>query len=176
MSRPPSDDTRILDFPQKKVLFFDFDGVLVHPWSHPEIPYAHIERLLDDLATNGFTLCIASFSPAVRPLLRRFGWADRFKAIRCGSNVRWTESLNAEGEETAYMTIDNRFDLCKAKQISDMMEKELKDMHLKPEQCAFFDDLEENLAAVDLRMPNISCILVNPINGLQRAHIIQAHE
>jgi len=154
----------------KRIIILDFDGVLCIPYTHPEEPYPHMDALLAQLLAHEFTLCVASFNPLSRPALRRWGWFERFKAIRCGSNYHWDD------ETEIYSDITHRDDLCKSKQIADILESELNEFGFTPEHCAFFDDTPFNLDAVRERLPQVACVHVPSDKGLQWDHIVEAHK
>jgi predicted HAD superfamily phosphohydrolase YqeG len=74
-----------------KVIFFDFDGVIGVPWTHPESPFPNLSQNLQRLYDAGLKLCAVSYNPSVQVAINRWGMGHLFTAVRARSNQLWAD-------------------------------------------------------------------------------------
>ena len=146
---------------KKTMLVFDFDGVLrVNP-EEGDFYYPQIPELLKELAKDHI-LCIASYNPKAIQVLKDWGFDKYFTCMRAGCNYKW---FDVYGEHY-------RENLCKAEQISDMIENEVKDLKCGVGDIWFFDDVAENIEAVRRKLPKVKTVLVDDKVGFMKTDYI----
>ena len=138
----------------KKVLVFDFDGVLAISWTQPELHFPQIPALVKKLSEK-YILCVASYNPRAIKAIESWDLHHYFKCMRAGANHVWEDEYKEEF----------RKDLSKAKQIESMME-ELREMGYDINELTFFDDDPKNLAVVNENLPHVRTVLINENKGV----------
>ena len=143
-----------------KVLVFDFDGVLRIPFSMPPSPFPHTIALLNELYNSPNTyLLLASFNHDACRILIDWQVDHMFLAMRYGSNHSWNPPFDTKHND----------DMEKSQQIGNMLQ-ELK-LQNHQEELYFFDDLESNIADVQLMLPYSKPILVSSLRGVTMSEI-----
>jgi hypothetical protein len=148
-----------------KVLIFDFDGVIAkETFGAPVMPYDGVlERIRRLKATGMHFILLASFNPRARDLIRRWGAGDCFHAMRHGANHEWEKWGEYSKNKMRWRT-----EMRKSKQIHSM----LYELNLGEVDLYFFDDSENNLAEVEVKLGrHISCHLVDTETGLTDEHL-----
>lgn len=140
----------------KRLLVFDFDGVLGIKWTMPEEYFPQIPQLLEQLAKDNL-LCVASYNPRAELAIKSWGLDKHFVCMRSGANHVWNDIY----EES------HRVDLSKAVQIINMIENEIKELedHQQTE-VVFFDDDPVNIKLVNEKLPNVKTVLIDGDVGL----------
>jgi hypothetical protein len=149
----------------KRLLAFDFDGVLAIPYSQPEVLFAGTVPLLKALAAHPLNvLVVTSFNPRAYPVLRDLLEDGTLKALRARSICPWW--AEGDGKYKPLMFEEARLD--KRKHLESMLE--LKDMDIG--SIYFYDDDPKNLADVDTAQnPTWRTYLVNWYSGIGPALI-----
>lgn len=124
-----------------KAVCWDFDGVLMMPWSHPEEPFAQTRAILKHLRANGVRMAVTSFNPVAWLALDRLDLTQYFEAFRIGSNSEWEHH-----DLDQYDGSKHRNGLCKSKQMEDILTREWTGI-LQPPEVMLIDDDEKNTAA-----------------------------
>jgi len=145
---------------KEKVLVFDFDGVLARTYTHPELHYPQIPKLIKDLSQK-YILCVASFNPKAIKAIEAWDLHHYIICIRAGANGVWTGDYKE----------DFGIDMTKSKQILDML-IELDEMGYKTKEITFFDDTPKNIAAVNETLPSVKTVLINQTKGVTINDII----
>jgi hypothetical protein len=129
---------------------FDFDGVLAHPYTSPELLFPGAERLLRQLKARGDTIVVASFNPRAYHVLQDLHDEGVIHDMRCGSNdSRWW----ADGTGP-YQDAVHRRDLSKAAMIRAMVPADAATVR-------FYDDDRANIDDVASHMPHVGCYWVS---------------
>ena len=81
-----------------------------------------------------------------------------FSCIRCGANHSW----HAEG---ARYNEEDRVGMSKHRQITSMIENEIKELGAEVEGVFFFDDDPDNIRLVNENLPLVNTTLVSPDSG-----------
>lgn len=144
----------------KRLLIFDFDGVLSVKWTMPEKPFLQIPNTIKQLSTD-HVLAMASFNP--RALLAITNWSmdQFFTCARYGSNIPWT-GLYKESYRT---------DMTKADQIVDMLTNEIKNLPHDIIDVIFFDDDPDNIKYVNEKLPYVKTVLIDDTEGFKLTDI-----
>ena len=142
----------------KRILIFDFDGVLAKKWTHPEKFFPSIPSLIKELSVDNI-LGVASFNPCAEIAIKRWGLDHLFTCMRCGSNKKWEEGFYDK---------DDRLEMTKYGQIIDMLNNEL--LGYDHNNIIFFDDDQWNIHNVN-RVLSIQSILIDGFVGLKRDDI-----
>lgn len=148
----------------QEYMVFDFDGVLVIPYTNPVKLYPQIIPLLDTLKNaKKYKLYVASFNPTAKKELERLGVLHYFEDVRCGANFDWHhESHHSPGK---YLET-YRENMSKSNQIKNMIEDE--DMF---EKTYFFDDDINNIIDVLKNSKVALTKLIDSKHGLQYHHV-----
>jgi len=125
--------------PVVKAVCWDFDGVLMMPWSHPEEPFAQTRAILKYLHEHGVLMAVTSFNPAAWIALEQQGLTQYMDAFRIGCNSVW-----AHHDHTQYDDAKHRLDLCKGKQMADILDNEWAKHSLQRQQVLLIDDDKNN--------------------------------
>lgn len=143
----------------KKVLVFDFDGVLAITWTQPELHFPQIPSLVKKLSETHI-LCVASYNPRAIKAIEAWDLHHYFTCIRAGSNETWDGEYKEEF----------RIGMSKAKQIMSMM-CDLNQMGHQIEEISFFDDDHKNITLVNDNLSYVKTVLINENNGIKMEHI-----
>ena len=125
---------------QIRAIAFDFDGVLMMPWTSPEESFPQIRPLLKDLVGNNIFLATTSFNPNAFHALQQQDLSACFTAFRSGCNSKW-----AHEDLTQYYNETHRQNLCKVQQMLDIMANEWEALHLVPCEILLIDDEIDNI-------------------------------
>jgi len=125
--------------PATRAICWDFDGVLMMPWSHPEEPFAQTRAILKYLHEHGILMAVTSFNPAAWIALEQQGLTQYLDAFRIGCNSAW-----AHHDHTQYDDAKHRVDLCKGKQMADILENEWAKHSLQRQEVILIDDDKNN--------------------------------
>jgi FMN phosphatase YigB (HAD superfamily) len=138
----------------KKLLIFDFDGVLAIKWTQPPQCYPQIPSLIKYLSQD-YLLCVASFNPIAEQAIKNWQLHEHFVAIRSGCNYTWNKPYkNAL-----------KHNLSKSEQIINMCNNEMKNYTFS--SIFFFDDDPENIKNVNDYLPHIKTVLIDSLYGLK---------
>lgn len=140
----------------KKLLVFDFDGVLSMMYTMPEKHYPQIPELLQYLE-NKYLLCVASYNPRAELSIKNWKLDKYFICMRVGANHIWDHPYDESYRST----------LSKAEQITNMIEMEIKTLNCAFTEIVFFDDNLENIKHVNEKLPNIKTVLIDSKFGLR---------
>lgn len=138
----------------RKLLIFDFDGVLSIPWTRPEVCYSQIPDLIKKLSQTHI-LAMASFNPRAQIALVEWDLDKYFFCTRYGSNHRWDGLYEQKF----------RSGMSKTNQIIDMLECELSTENYT--HIEFFDDDLNNLIDVNNKLPSVKTCLIDAIIGFR---------
>lgn len=125
-----------------KAVCWDFDGVLMIPWTHPEEPFAQIRAILKYLHEHGILMAVTSFNPMAWIALEQAGLTQYLDAFRIGCNFVW-----AHHDHSQYNDAKHRIDLCKSRQMSSILENEWVKHNLQRQEVMLIDDDKENTTA-----------------------------
>jgi hypothetical protein len=117
----------------KQVFFFDFDGPLAVPWTHPEESQQGVTDMIKKLTDENIVIALASFNPRAVVAIKEWGIDHYFAAKRAGSN---------------FANSQDRTGLSKHLQIRSMLENELKEYDSDEWMKCFFDDDPGHIKAV----------------------------
>jgi len=140
----------------KKLLVFDFDGVLSIKWTMPEKHYPQIPNFLEQLEKDNL-LCVASYNPRAELSIRNWDLDKHFICMRSGANHAWEHPYDEN-----YRSI-----LSKAEQIVNMIENEIKELDHQFTDIVFFDDDPENIKLVNEKIPNVKTVLIDSDFGVR---------
>lgn len=129
---------------------FDFDGVLAAPYTHPELLFPGVEKLLQKLYDTDNVVLVASFNPRAYHVMRDLYEAGVVSNIRAGSNdQQWW--LQGDG---VYRDKQHRqLPLSKSVMIQDMTRQLVHTQR----PTFFYDDDEENIENVRDTLPHVRC-------------------
>ena len=153
----------------KKLLIFDFDGVLAIKWTRPEEYFHQIPDLIKKLSHN-YILCVASFNPRAQLAITNWGLDDYFTCMRYGANHNWADIYKESYREN----------MTKADQIVHMIENEIDQLNNKTDELGnkfefgdvmFFDDDPENILQVNEKLPWIKTVLIDGNIGIHLSDI-----
>lgn len=136
------------------LLVFDFDGVLAIPYTMPEQCYSGIPNIIKALSEQ-YILAVASYNPRAYMAIKSWNLEQYFISIRCGANHSWHKD-NIEYNE------NYRIDMEKSNQILDI-KNEIK--HLNISGIIFFDDDQNNLNLVNIKLPSVITVFINYEHG-----------
>lgn len=144
----------------KKLLIFDFDGVLAIKWTMPEEYFDQIPDLIRKLSKD-YILCVASFNPRAQVAIKNWGLEEYFICMRYGSNYTWVDIYKEEYREN----------MTKANQIIHMIENEIDQMNklnnkFEYGDVVFFEDNIKNILNVNEKLPWIKTVLINSDIGV----------
>ena len=140
----------------KRLLVFDFDGVLAIKYSMPEECYQQIPELLKQLSKTHI-LCVASYNPRAQMAIKSWGLDQYFSCMRFGANHTWKDEYQEHYREL----------MSKSDQIVNMIENEIKELDHQYSDIVFFDDSEENLKCVNEKLPHVKTVLVKDEFGFR---------
>lgn len=125
---------------ERNLYIFDFDGVLVKPYTDPEEIFPGVTAYLRKRKAEGHIITVCSFNPRSYTVLKPLLEDGTITAIRAGSKALWWE-------EGPYSDEKHRVHMQKGLFIEDMLAKELAEVG--PFNRIFFiDDDEQNIDAV----------------------------
>ena len=124
-----------------RAIAFDFDGVIAVPWTNPETPFPQVRALLNYLVKNNIKLAVTSFNPNAHTALAANDLLKYFDAVRAGCNHWWDYSAKS----TVYQNNLHRKQLCKSRQIADIVLNEWKSANFEPKQVLLIDDDKNNI-------------------------------
>jgi hypothetical protein len=122
-----------------RAVCWDFDGVLMMPWTHPEEPFAQTRAIVKYLHEHGILMAATSFNPAAWLALEQHGLTQYLSAFRIGCNSAW-----AHHDHSQYDDAKHRVDLCKGKQMADILENEWAKHSLQRQEVLLIDDDKGN--------------------------------
>lgn len=160
-------------------IFFDFDGVLAIPHTHPEVCYEKICLVLRGYHTKHkgkvvFFLC--SYNPKALSTLERWGIDDLFPYKRAGCNDVWDGT-----DISIYSDTTHRIGLSKVTQMENMIAEFL--MHeaslkqsiaiwgITIKKAYFLDDDPGNIKLVQTAFANMECKLIDNKIGLTESDL-----
>ncbi len=132
----PMSDTKVII----RAIAFDFDGVLMIPWTYPEECFPQIRCILKHLVNNQISLAATSFNPHAWKALSNNDLLCHFQAVRAGCNVSW-DYMNP----AVYVNKTHRQHLCKSKQIMDILANEWSKLGLSKKEILLIDDDANNI-------------------------------
>jgi hypothetical protein len=133
---------------------FDFDGVLAHPYTMPELLFPGVAPLLRRLKERGDRIVVASFNPRSYHALRELHEDEHLlDDMRCGSNdcTWWADN-------GVYSDALHRHQLSKAAMIRAMGAPVSAS---DPDVVRFYDDDPDNIKDVREQLPQVACYWVD---------------
>lgn len=125
------------------------DGVLIVPYTNPEVFYKTTMDMLEYVSKLPNTLVVVtSFNPLSYHIFKPFLDNGTIKAIRAGSLIKWWDTEQPYSDEIHRTTTTKGH---KGLHISDMLDQELKEIIKLPNRCTrliFADDDPKNIIDV----------------------------
>ncbi len=170
----------------KKLLIFNFDGVLAIKWTTPEEYFHQIPNLITKLSNN-YILCVASFNTRAQLIITNWGLENYFTCMRDVTNYNWTDIYKEPYKESYRESY--RENMTKANQIVHIIENKIDELNNDANDAndtndtdklnnefefgniLFFDDDPENILQVNEKLPWIKTVLIDGNIGIHLSDI-----